>query len=128
VLDRAAIRRILFQGVVDAVLVKVGDVVTNEAPQVSFVQRDHIVEEFAVASATGLSAMPFCQGAWRLVRFGVRSVDCRNVTTAELYCVSRSRMTCRYGPASGNASRNCCTIRSQGGWRVTLTCRILRRQ
>ncbi len=39
------------------------------------------------------SEIPFCQGAWTLVRFGVRPVAFRNAMTSASNFASRSRMT-----------------------------------
>jgi hypothetical protein len=44
VLNRPAIRRILAETIVNAVLVKIGHVITNQASQMLFVQRYHLVE------------------------------------------------------------------------------------
>ena len=62
-----------------------------------------------------------------LVRLAFRPVAFRNAVTSALNVESRSRITYRYGEASGNASRNCWTTQSAVGCRVTLKCRILRR-
>ena len=47
------------------------------------------------------------------VRFGFRPVLFRKVITSASNFVSRSRTTKRYGPASGNASCNCCSTQSR---------------
>ena len=64
---------------------------------------------------TQRSAIPFCHGAWTLVRLGFRPVHFKNVMTSASNFESRSRITYRYGPASGNASRNCWTTHSAVG-------------
>ena len=43
-LNRPASRRILAETVVNAVLVKIGNVITHQASQMLFVQRNHMVE------------------------------------------------------------------------------------
>ncbi len=43
-LNRPAIRRILAETVVNAVLVKIANVITHQASQMLFVQRNHLVE------------------------------------------------------------------------------------
>lgn len=49
-LDRASVWRILFQGVVNAVLVVVIHVIAEQAPEMLFVQRDHLVQDLAAAT------------------------------------------------------------------------------
>ena len=48
--DRPAIRCVLTEAVVNPIFVKVGNVITHEAPQVLFVQRDHVIEQLAPAA------------------------------------------------------------------------------
>ena len=43
-LNRPVSRRILAQTVVNAVLVRIGNVITHQASQMLFVQRNHMVE------------------------------------------------------------------------------------
>jgi len=43
-LDRSAIRCVLAETVVNAVLVKVGNVIPDQASQMLFVQRNHMVQ------------------------------------------------------------------------------------
>jgi len=50
-LHRAAARRVLLQGIVDAILVVIAYVITNEPAQVLFVQRDHVVKDLAATTA-----------------------------------------------------------------------------
>ena len=76
---------------------------------------------------THLSAIPFCHGAWTLVRFGSRPIAFKNAITSASSFESWSRITYRYGEASGNASRNSWTTQSAVGCWVTLQCRILLR-
>ena len=45
--DWPAIRCVLIEAVVNPIFVKVGNVVTDEAPQVLFVQRDDVVQHLA---------------------------------------------------------------------------------
>ena len=49
--DRAAIRRILCQRVVNTVLMIVVHVIANQPPQMRFVQRDDMVENFATTAS-----------------------------------------------------------------------------
>jgi hypothetical protein len=49
VLDRPTIRCVLFQGIVNAVLVVVAHVITNQPPEMLLVQRDHMVKDLAPA-------------------------------------------------------------------------------
>ena len=44
VLDRSAVRRVLAETVVNAVLVKIGNVLPEQASQMLFVQRNHMIE------------------------------------------------------------------------------------
>ena len=50
-LNRPASRRILAETVVNAVLVKIGNVITHQASQMLFVQRNHMVEYFSATAA-----------------------------------------------------------------------------
>src|SRR5262245_45105975 len=51
VLDGPAIRRVLLQCIANPVLMVVRHVLTNEAPQMAFTQRDDMVEKLAAATA-----------------------------------------------------------------------------
>ena len=50
-LDGPMVRRILVQRIVNSVLVIILDVITDQAPQVLLIQRDHMVEEFPTTAA-----------------------------------------------------------------------------
>ena len=125
--DRAAIRRILFQGIVNPVVVIVAHVVADQSAEVLFVPGDAWSKISRRTLPTHLSAIPFCHGAWTLVRFGSSPVAFKNAITSASNFESWSRITYRYGEASGNASRNCWTTQSAVGCWVTLQCRILLR-
>jgi hypothetical protein len=102
-------------GVVNAVIAMVVYVIPDEPPQMLFVQRDDMVEISRRQLPTQRSAIPFCQGALTLVRFGCKPVAFRKVITSALNFESWSKITYRYGPASENASRSCCTTQSEVG-------------
>ena len=55
---------------------------------------------------TQRSAVPFCQGDWMLVRFGLSPVAFRKAITVASSFESRSRIAHRYRPASEKASRS----------------------
>ena len=92
VLDQVPIRCVLFQRIVDAVLVVVVDVVADQPAKMLLVQRDDMVEDLAATTAPHRSAVPFCQGAWTLVRWGFSPVAFKNAVTSALKIESRSRM------------------------------------
>jgi hypothetical protein len=92
-LDLASIRGVLAQGVMNAVVVIIVHVVSDQPPQMLFVQRDDVVEDLAAATPTQRSATPFCHGACTLVRLGFRPVAFRNLITSASNFESRSRMT-----------------------------------
>ena len=50
-LDRAVIRRVLLQGVVNAVVVVVVHVIADQPAEMLFVQRDDVVEDLATATS-----------------------------------------------------------------------------
>ena len=50
-LDRAPARRVLFQGIVNAVLVVVVHVIANQPPEMLFVQRDDMIENLAAGTS-----------------------------------------------------------------------------
>ena len=52
-----SIRRVLIEGIVNPVVVRVVDVITNEPPEMLFVQRDDMIEKLA-APSPGLRALP----------------------------------------------------------------------
>jgi len=87
-----SIRRVLIEGIVNAVVLMVVHVIANEPSEMSFVQRDDMVENLSAAASTQRSAIPFCQGAWTLVRFGLRPVAFRNAITSPSNFESWSRM------------------------------------
>src|SRR6516164_1108645 len=66
-LDQPLARRLFRQTKMRPVLVIIADVVNHEAFQMAFVEHDHMIKQFATANR---SAMPFCQGLLKLVRFG----------------------------------------------------------
>jgi len=49
--DWPAVRCVFAKAAVNSIVVKVGNVITNEAPQVLFVQRDHVVQHLAPTAA-----------------------------------------------------------------------------
>ena len=70
-LNRASIRSVFLQGIVNPVLVVVDHVLANQPPQVRFVQRDDVVEKLAATASNptlGRSILPGClnTGALRL--------------------------------------------------------------
>ena len=89
-LDSPLVRGVFAQRVVHTVLMMVAYVFTQEPAQMLFVQHDDMVQD--LASAT-LSARPFCQGDWMLVRFGVSPVAFKNRVTSWSNFESRSRIT-----------------------------------
>src|SRR5689334_10886050 len=89
------------QTIVNSVFVMIVHVVAHQPTKMWFVECDHVIEDLAPATPTHRSAIPFCQGACTLVRFGSRPVAFRNVTTSLLNVESRSKMAQRYGPAPG---------------------------
>ena len=50
-LDRAPARRVLFQGIVNAVLVVVVHVTANQPPEMLFVRRDDMIENLAAGTS-----------------------------------------------------------------------------
>ena len=65
-LHRAPTRRVLHQRIVDAILVAIAHVITNERAKVLFVQRDHMVEDLAATTAHpafGNPVLPRCPNA-----------------------------------------------------------------
>ena len=97
--DGAAERSVLFQGVMQAVLMVVIDSISDEPPKVCFIHRDHVVEDFPVAASDpsfGGSVLPWCVDArprWfqcrRLQERGHRSIEDRVVAenhVSEMRC------------------------------------------
>src|SRR5215469_9235662 len=76
---------------------------------------------------TQRSATPFCQGLRKAVRVGSLPISFAAETTSAQNFASRSNSKNLCGCLYAHASRNCCTIQSACGLRVTLKCRILRR-
>ncbi len=50
-LDRATIRSVFVERVVSTVLLKVSDVFSHQPPQVRFVERDHVIQQFAATTS-----------------------------------------------------------------------------
>ena len=50
-LDWPAIRSVFVKRVVNAVLLKVSDVFSHQPPQMSFVERDHVIEQLAATTS-----------------------------------------------------------------------------
>lgn len=126
-LNRTPMRCVLLQGVVNRVLVIIGYVLPNDSPQMFFVQRDHMIQDFSAAVSDPAFRQSILPGACTLVRFGFRPVAFRKVMNSPSNLESRSRNTFRYGGASGKASRSCWTSHAAVGCRVMLKWRILRR-
>ena len=92
-LDWPFVRGVLFERVVNTVLMVVAHVITHEPEQMSFVQRDDIVQDLTATTSNPSSAVPFCQGDWTLVRFGFKPVAFRKVMTVASNVASRSKIT-----------------------------------
>ena len=92
-LDGPMVRGIFFERVMNSVVMVIAYVILDESEQMSFVQRDDMVQDLARQLPTQRSAVPFCQGDLMLVRFGFRPVAFRNVITSASYFESRSRIT-----------------------------------
>ena len=73
VLDRAAIRRILFQGVVDAVLVVVAHVISDQPAKMLLVQCDDMVEDLAAATSDPARRNPILPGCLNARSFGFQT-------------------------------------------------------
>ena len=83
-LDRAPIRRILFQEVVDAVLVVVAHVISDQSAKMMLAQRDDMVKDLAAAASDPAfrnSVLPGCLDAGPLRRQtrGVQERDDRGI-------------------------------------------------
>ena len=87
-----SIRRVLIEGIVNPVVVVVVHVIANEPSEMLFVQRDDMVENLAAAVSHQRSAVPFCQGASRPVRFGSKPVAFRKPSTSVSNFESWSKM------------------------------------
>ena len=60
-LYRSSVRRVFTQGIVNAVLLMIGDVIANESAQMGFIQRNDVIEKLATAAsdpAFGSSILP----------------------------------------------------------------------
>src|SRR6478609_3497594 len=60
-LYRPSVRRVFTQGIVNAVLLMIGDVIANESAQMGFIQRNDVIEKLATAAsdpAFGSSILP----------------------------------------------------------------------
>ncbi len=64
-LHRAPTRRVLLQRIVDAILVVIAHVSTNEPAQVLFIQHDHMVEDLTATTAHPRSATRFAKAPER---------------------------------------------------------------
>ena len=114
-LDWAAIRSILFEGIVDAVLVVIVHVVMDQPAEMFFIQRDDMVEDLAAATshpAFGDTVLPGCLRT-RLLGRQTRRIQERDKIRIELRVAIQDEIAVR--PASGKASRNCCTTHSAVG-------------
>ena len=60
-LDRTAIRRVLIESIVDAILVVITDVVTYQPAEMLFVQRDDVVEDLAATTTHPAFATRFAK-------------------------------------------------------------------
>ena len=71
--------RILFESQVRAIFMVIGQIFRKQPFQMSLVEHDHVIEQFAAAASHQRSATPFCQGLRYAVRKGslpsFRTVD-----------------------------------------------------
>ena len=92
-LNRTSVGRVFAQRAVNAILVVIAHVIADQTAKVLFIHRDGMVEDLAAAASDPSFAVPFCQGAGMLVRFGSSPVAFKNAVTSALKIESRSRMT-----------------------------------
>ena len=50
-LNEAGVRRVLFQGIVNAVLMVIAHIFAQEPEEMAFVQRDHVVQDLSAAAS-----------------------------------------------------------------------------
>src|ERR671910_674656 len=81
-LNRASIRSVFLQGIVNPVPVVVDHVLANQPPQVRFVQRDDVVEKLAPTASDptlGRSVLPGCLNTGPLRREASRLQECDHI-------------------------------------------------
>ena len=61
-LDNTESRRLLLQGIMNAIVVVILEVISNQPTQMGFVQDDHVIQQLPATAPTQRSATPFCQG------------------------------------------------------------------
>lgn len=72
--DWSAIGCVFVETVVNAVFVKVADVVTDQASQMLFVQRDHVIEQLTPTVLPGGRWISVCSsGGWAQIRLPITS-------------------------------------------------------
>src|SRR6516225_10194245 len=125
--DHPGVRRLLLQGIVNAIVVVILEIISNQPAEMGFVEDDHVVQQFppttshptlrhAVLPGTAISCSDSSLGRFSSI-----------VATSPLNLTSRSRIRYWGARSSAKASRRCCTIQAQEGCSVTLKCRMLRR-
>ena len=92
-LDPTSVGCVFAQRVVNAILVGIVHVIADQTAKVLFIHRDGMVEDLAAAASDPSFAVPICQGAGMLVRFGSSPVAFKNAVTSAWKIESRSRMT-----------------------------------
>ncbi len=126
-LDRPTIRSVFVERVVDAVLLKVSDVVSHQPPQVSFVERDDMVQQFAATTSNPAfrdAVLPRRCDA-RPLGLETRRLEEVDNIGIEFGVAIEDDITVR--ACLGKVSRSCWTTHSAVGCAVTFACRILRR-
>jgi hypothetical protein len=120
-LDRAAGRRFLTESDMGPVLVIVADVLMAKPQQMSFVQRDDVIQHLTSAAANPSFRDSVLPGTANACPNGVDPARAfKNSRTSLPNLRSRSNRMYRYGHGNGSASRNCCTIQSLVGCVVAL--------
>ena len=88
-----SIRRVLIEGIVNPVVVIVVDVITNEPPEMLFVQRDDMIENLAAAASDPAFRKPILPGGLNTCAFpGVRPAAFRKAITLASNFESWSRI------------------------------------
>ena len=109
-LDRPAVRGVLRQSVVNAILLVVAHVVAHQPPEMCFVQCDDMVQDLSPATSDPALRQTILPGCLHARPFGLKS---RRLPKREHF--------------AGKAWRSSWITQSAVGCRVTLKCRILLR-
>jgi hypothetical protein len=79
---RSAIGRVFTETIVNSIFVIVVHVIADQPAEMWFAQGDNVTENLAPATSHPFSAVPFCHGAFTLVRLGFSPVPFRKLTTS----------------------------------------------